>query len=143
MVSPSAIPIKAERIKYIKESPGVCHNAWIPGEKGIIPHKKREAAKQRRRFKVLGSNFPATDFVSVLLNAQQNAHPKALISPIKGSPFFTEFYNHKNEEDKRRRGWRLIILERNRTLLFTCRSDLLILTLHLVVPTGIEPVFSA
>ena len=114
MVSPSAIPIKAERIKYSKESPGACPRAWIPGEKGMIPHKMIEAARQRRRFKVMGSNFPATDFVSVLLRAQQNAHPKALISPIKVSPFFLRSFSgscwqKRENKSRKRRGEDLLL----------------------------------
>lgn len=50
----------------------------------MMLQKTTEAARQRMRFRLMGSNFPASNFVSVLLMAQQSAHPKALISPIKG-----------------------------------------------------------
>ena len=60
-----------------------------------------DAAAQRKRFRFRGSNFPARDFVSVLLAAQQRAQPKALISPINFLPFSSDlFLDHAGKSGK-------------------------------------------
>ena len=52
---------------------------------GLMLQRTMDTARQRRRFRVMGSNFPATGLVSLLLLAQQSAQPKALFPPMKTS----------------------------------------------------------